>query len=97
MPTQEEIAGSSALVEKPFQTIKFQLGPVKEVGVNGTTMDAVITTLIERLEGFQKGPFACRDNAIALTKLEEACMWLRNRTAKRVAQGVEGYNTPHKD
>lgn len=35
-------------------------------------------------------PFACRENALALTHLEEALMWLQKRTRDRVARGVEG-------
>lgn len=35
-------------------------------------------------------PFACRENAIALTHLEEALMWLQKRTRARMARGVEG-------
>lgn len=45
---------------------------------------------IDRLRSFQAGPFACRENAIALTKLEESLMWLRRRTVARIKRGVEG-------
>lgn len=41
-----------------------------------------------------KGKFACRENAIALTHLEEALMWLQKRTRDRMARGVEGTHTP---
>ena len=46
--------------------------------------------LIDRLRGFQAGPFGCRENALALTKLEEAMHWLHHRTRGRMARGVEG-------
>jgi hypothetical protein len=46
--------------------------------------------LIDRLESFQRGDFAGRDNAIALTKLDEARLWLHKRTMDRVSRGVEG-------
>jgi hypothetical protein len=36
--------------------------------------------------------FSCRENAIALTKIQEAMMWLQKRTRDRVARGVEGRN-----
>ena len=52
----------------------------------------LIAIVIDRMRGFQSGDYACRDNAIALTKLEEALMWLRNRTNGREARGVEGTN-----
>jgi hypothetical protein len=48
--------------------------------------------VICRLEYFQKGQFACRDNAVAITKLEEALLWLRKRTIGRENRGVEGTN-----
>ncbi len=76
----------------PFCLIKFQDGPIKEFGVNGVMNEDLIAIVIDRMRGFQSGDFACRDNAIALTKLEEALMWLRNRTNEREARGVEGTN-----
>ena len=38
--------------------------------------------------------FACRENAIALTHMEEALMWLQKRTRDRMARGVEGSLKP---
>ena len=38
------------------------------------------------------GDFACRENALALTKVEEALHWLNHRTADRQRRGVEGKN-----
>lgn len=68
----------------------FQNGPIPEVGVNGITHEALLAVLIDRLRGFQAGPFGCRENALALTKLEEAMHWLHHRTRGRMARGVEG-------
>jgi len=79
----------------PWLRIKWQVGPLQEVGINGGSIEDVIDVCVERLEGFQKGPFKCRENALAITKLEEAKLWLLYRTQKRQAQGVEGTNTPH--
>ncbi len=73
-----------------FGTVSFQNGPIKEAGVNGVMNEDLIAIVIDRMRGFQSGDFACRDNALALTKLEEALMWLRNRTNEREARGVEG-------
>ena len=42
------------------------------------------------MECFQRSEYACRENAIAITKLEEALLWLRKRTEARVERGVEG-------
>ena len=72
--------------------VLFQNGPINEVGVNGISGEALMAIQIDRLRSFQAGPFACRENAIALTKLEESLMWLQKRTRDREARGVEGYN-----
>jgi hypothetical protein len=73
------------------QTIVFQQGPVdSEIGPNGVSNEALLAILIDRMEGFQRGPFACRENAIALTHLQDAMHWLQHRTCQRVARGVEG-------
>jgi hypothetical protein len=71
-------------------TILFQNGPIAEVGVNGVTHEALLAILVDRLRSFQAGPYACRENALALTKLEEAQMWLLQRTRARMVRGVEG-------
>lgn len=68
----------------------FQNGTVPEVGVNGVTEQALLAILIDRLECFQKGQFACRENAITLEKLEEAMQWMHARTRDRTNRGVEG-------
>ena len=70
--------------------IKFQYGPISEVGVNGITNEALLAIVIDRLRGFQTSRFSCRENALALTKLEEAMMWLHKRTLDRERRGVEG-------
>lgn len=70
--------------------ILFQNGPIAEVGVNGITHEALLAIVIDRLQAFQRGPYSCRENALALTKLEEAQHWLHHRTAARMQRGVEG-------
>ena len=71
--------------------IEFQSGPVKEVGVNGLTNEALLAILINRTEVLN-GRFPCRENSIAVTKMQEALMWFEKRTADRKARGVEGFN-----
>lgn len=70
--------------------IIFQNGPIAEVGVNGLTHEALLAILEDRLEHFQKGPYACRENALALTNIQQAQMWLQKRTRDRMARNVEG-------
>jgi hypothetical protein len=74
--------------------IKFQKGAMKEIGFNGISDEALLAIIIDRLRGFQSGPFACRENALALTKTQEAMHWLNARTADRMARGVEGIAAP---
>lgn len=71
-------------------TLDFQNGPVKEAGANGITDEALYAILLDRLRGFQSGPYACRENALALTNLEQTLMWLHKRTLDRERRGVEG-------
>lgn len=71
--------------------IQFQNGPIGETGdINGIGNEALLAVLIDRMRGFQSGQFACRENAIALTYLEDAMHWLQHRTRQRLTRGVEG-------
>jgi hypothetical protein len=70
--------------------VDFQKGPIQENGVNGVMNEDLIAIVIDRLQGFQDGNYKCRENAIALTKLEEALLWLRKRTMDRERRNVEG-------
>lgn len=72
------------------QVILFQNGTIPDKGINGVTQEVLIAIAIDRLRSFQNGPFACKENACALTHLEEAMHWLQQRTIKRVQRGVEG-------
>ena len=93
---QEQMDGSSHIVKLHGNTvIQFQFGPVKVFGINGCRIDEIIDVLVARLEGFQKGPFRCRENSIAITHLEDAKLWLMYRTTKRIKQNVEGTNAQH--
>lgn len=73
-----------------LSVVHFQEGPIKECGINGVCNEDLIAMVITRLEHFQKSEFACRENALAITKLEEALLWLRKRTMAREKRGVEG-------
>lgn len=78
------------LSESNPQVIAFQNGPIAEFGVNGISNEALLAIVEHRLQCFQSGDYACRENALALTKLQEAMMWLHKRTRDRMARGVEG-------
>ncbi len=76
-----------------YLPIVFQNGPIKEVGTNGVTHEALLAILIDRLECFQAGPYKCEENALALSHLLDAQGALKRRTEKRLARGVEGTHT----
>lgn len=73
-----------------FAEITFQKGPIKENGVNGCHNEDLIAIVIDRLKDLNQGQFACKENSMAITKLEEAMLWLGKRTADRVLREVEG-------
>jgi hypothetical protein len=64
------------------------------VKIDGVTNEEMLKVLIHRLDylnnKWQGGKFNCRENSLAITKLEEALMWLEKRTANRLARNVEG-------
>lgn len=68
----------------------FQNGPIAEAGVNGITQEVLLAIVADRLRSFQAGKFSCRENALALTKIEEAMHWLHSRTLARMQRGIEG-------
>ena len=70
--------------------IHFQQGPIKEAGVNGVCNEDLLLMVLLRLRMFNQGKFSCRENSMAITKIEEAVMWLRKRTEAREFRGVEG-------
>lgn len=79
-------------------SISWQNGPLMVDGVrreqSGAFVEGVISAALDRLEWYQSGEFRCRENALAITKLEEALHWCQHRTAARELRGVEGTHTP---
>ena len=73
-----------------YADISFQDGPVQEAGINGCHQEDLLIVVLDRLQSFQAGDFACEENAEAITKIEEALSWLNQRTQDREDRGVEG-------
>lgn len=71
--------------------IQFQKGPrnesTSEMGVLDTDLLEIVR---DRLKAFQAGQYACRENACALTHIEEALMWMSKRVEDRYERGVLG-------
>lgn len=82
--------------EEVGQTIQFiHKEPVAEGSAelktlsDGTTNEELLEVLINRMN-FLQAKFPCRENAIVITKLDEALLWLGKRTADRLKRNVEG-------
>lgn len=86
-------AGSFGKCSFSRTILLFQNGPFNEVGVNGITHEALLAVLIDRLQGFQRGPYRSADNQIALDYLSAARGALHKRTRERMQRGVEGTHT----
>lgn len=82
-------------VERPPKTaaavVQFQRGPRNDPqSTPGLIEGALVAVLIDRMRSLQAGPFACRENALVLTKLEESMHWLKHRNDDRARRGVLG-------
>jgi len=95
---EPDMSGASHLYEgtmdgNPCIRVQFQKGPRADpASIPGASDEALIAIVIDRLEGFQAGPFRCRENDLALTKMEEALHWIQSRARERHARGVLGKN-----
>ena len=71
--------------------IKFQKGPRNEAtSVGGVVEGDLLEIVRDRLACFQKGEYATRENAVALTHIEEALLWMAKRADDRAERGVLG-------
>ncbi len=82
--------------EEPGQILQFiHKEPVEEGSTelktisDGTTNEELLEVLIDRMN-FLNAKFPCRENAVAITHLDTALLWLGKRTADRIKRSVEG-------
>ena len=78
--------------EGPDQEVTFYKMNEPEANMayeHGTTLEEMLRVCIERLQDLN-GRFSSRENALAVTKMQEALMWLNERTRERKSRGVEG-------
>lgn len=82
----------------PGFCIAWQRGPLVVNGErkeqNGAFIETVIAAVRDRLEFHQEGPFACKENQLAIDYLNAALVALGSRAAKREEAGVAGTHTP---
>jgi hypothetical protein len=86
-----ERGGVNPVAAEQLCYLQFQRGPFDAPGSTpGTLGAAVIAALIDHYQGFQAGPLASRETALAITKLQEALFWLRERADERARRAVLG-------
>jgi hypothetical protein len=82
---------SDLLPERHF--IQFQNGPRLEPDSQHGILDTDLLEIVRhRIQSFQSGPFATRENAIALTHIEEALLWMNKRVEDRAEAQTLGTN-----
>lgn len=73
-------------------TFKMLTKPASEGGdLNRCQWSDLVSTGLEMLK-YLNNKFPCRENALTITKLEEALMWNDARTKNRLSRNVEGKN-----
>lgn len=81
----------AAIAGRVRARVQFQKGPRNAVNSTpGVTTAALLAILIDHIEGFQLGPFACAENDVALDHLQQALMAVRRRADDRADRGVLG-------
>jgi hypothetical protein len=76
-----------------FGEIFFQNGARKLPDSFHGVLDTDLLEIVRhRLQCFQEGQFATRENAIALTHIEEALLWMNKRVEDRIERNVLGTN-----
>lgn len=88
-----EIMAANTIPDNILATIQFQNGARKlEDSIHGVLDTDLLEIVRHRLQCFQQGQFATRENAIALTHIEEALLWMNKRVEDRIERGVLGTN-----
>ena len=78
----------------PAVQITWQDGIIGDAGQNGAFVEDLLEAVRQRLQFFNSTEFRCRENSIAITKIEEALQWLDWRTRQRLLGNVENTYEP---
>lgn len=76
-------------------SIHWQDGIIGPEGQNGAFIEDVLEAARQRLLFFNSTKFRCRENSVAITKIEEALQWLDWRTRQRLLQDMENTYEVH--
>lgn len=72
-------------------SIMFQKGPRKDpASTHGVLESDLLEIVRDRLQGHQNTEYRTRENACALTAIEEALMWMNKRAEDRAERNVLG-------
>lgn len=82
----EDVKGIAPIVKFTIQS-----DPISEVGMNGVQASDMLVYVKCLFESLNEA-FPCRENALTITKLEEAIHWQEARTKNRIRRNVEGKN-----
>lgn len=85
-----EISGHPELLVKWQDGARGEQGKPGLAEPNGAFVEDVLWAALQRLEFFQESQYRCRENAIAITKIEEALFIMKDRQLSRSYRGVEG-------
>ena len=83
---EEDVFGVS-----PIVSFELQSDPIGEVGVNGVQVLDMLKYVKYLFESLNEA-FPCRENALTITKIDEAIHWQDARTKDRERRKVEGQN-----
>lgn len=84
---------NEGMVDGEGATINFCKGNKEDESVfrqEGMFTETLIQTAKMYLESVNVGEMASRETAMAITKLDEALMWIDKRAADRILRGVQG-------
>lgn len=75
--------------DKKVLEIKFQTGGAATTEKNGIFIEDLLIVAYAKLKEYND-QLPCRENSIALTKIEESILWLTKRKLEREHRGVYG-------
>ena len=82
---------ADGMIKEILLEIPFQKGPRNEETSRHGVLDSDLLEVVrDRLKAFQAGPYATRENACALTHIEEALLWMNKRVEDRIERQVLG-------
>lgn len=79
--------------DKNYLEVNFQVGPTADHPKDGAFIEELLVVAVAKLEEYNKH-LPSRENSLAITKIEEAIMWLDYRKRERESRDVYGTNKP---